>query len=50
MEVGGHRKIGIPKQRWGDVIRNGMKEKQVKIEESQYRRTWRFKTRFADPK
>ena len=44
MEVGGHRKIGRPKLRWSDVIRKDMKEKQVKIEEAQDRRTWRLKT------
>ncbi len=44
MEVGGHRKIGRPKLKWSDVIRKDMKEKQVKIEEAQDRRTWRLKT------
>ena len=44
MEVGGHRKIGRPKVRWSDVIRKDMKEKRVKIEEAQDRRTWRLKT------
>ena len=44
MEVGGHRKIGRPKLRWSDVIRINMKEKQVKIEEAQDRRTLRLKT------
>ena len=44
MEVGGHRKIGRPKLRWSDVIRKDMKEKQVKIEEAQDRRTWTLKT------
>ena len=29
---------------WIDIIRRYMKEKQVKIEEAQYRRTWRLKT------
>ena len=33
-----------------DVIRKDMKEKQVKIHEAQDRRTWRLKTRCADPK
>ena len=46
MEVDGHRKIGRPKPRWSDVIRRDMKEKGVKIEEAQDRRTW--KTRYAD--
>ena len=50
MVVGGHRKIGRPKLRWSDVIRKDMKEKRVKIEEAQDRRTWRLKTRCADPK
>ena len=49
MEVGGHRKIGISKLRWSDVIRKVMKEKQVKIE-AQDRRTRRSKTRCGDPK
>ena len=49
MEVGGHRKIGRPKLRWSDVTRKDMKEKGVKIEEAQDRRTWRLKTRCADP-
>ena len=44
MEVGVHRKIGRPKLRWSDVIRKDTKEKQVKIEEAQDRRTWRLKT------
>ena len=44
MEVGGHRKIRRPKLRWSDVIRKYMKEKQVKIEEAEDRRTWRLKT------
>ena len=44
MEVGGHRKIGRPNTEWIDIIRRYMKEKQVKIEEAQYRRTWRLKT------
>ena len=51
MEVGGHRNIGRPKLRWSDVIRTGTKEKKhVQIEEAQDRRTWRLKTRWADPK
>ena len=50
MEVGGHRKIGRLRLRWSDVIRNDTKEKQVKIEEAQDQRTWRLKTRCADPK
>ena len=50
MEVGGHRKIGRPKLRWSDVIRKDRKEKQVKIEEAQDRRTWRLETWCADPK
>ena len=33
-----------------DVIRKYIKEKQVKIEEAQDRRTWRLKTRCADRK
>ena len=37
MEIGGHRKIGRPKLKWGDVIRKYMKEKGVKIEEEQDR-------------
>ena len=44
MEVGGHRKIGSPKLRWSDLIGKDMKEKGVKIEEAQDRRTWRMKT------
>ena len=45
MEVGGERKIGRPKLRWSDVIRKGIKEKGVKIEEeTQYRTTWRLKS------
>ena len=47
--MGGHRKIGRPKLRWSDVIRKHMKVKQVKIEEAQERKTWRLKTRCADP-
>ena len=39
MEVGGHRKIGRPKLRWGDVKRKYMKEKGVKIEGGQDRRS-----------
>ena len=39
----GHRKIGRPKLRWS-VRRKDMKEKQVKIEEAQDRRTLRIKT------
>ena len=50
MEVSGDRKIARPKQRWSDVIRKYMKEKQVKMEEAQERRTWRLKTCCADPK
>ena len=45
MEVSGQRKIGIPKLRWSDVIRKDTKEKGVKREEEQHRRTWRMKTR-----
>ena len=48
--MGGHRKIGRPKLGWSVVIRKDMKEKQVEIEEAQDRRTWRLKTRYADPK
>ena len=44
MEVGGHRRIGRAKMRWSDVIRIDIKEKQVKREEAQDRRTWRMKT------
>ena len=50
MEVGGHRKTGRPKLRWSDVIRKDMNEKGVTIEEAQDWRTWRLKTRCADPK
>ena len=53
MEVGGHRKIGrLDILRWSDVIRirKYMKEKQVKIEEAQDRKTWRLKIQSADPK
>ena len=46
----GHRKAGRPKLRWSDVIRKGMKEKGVKIEEVQDRRTLRLKTQGANPK
>ena len=42
--MGGHRKIGRPKLRWSDVVRNDIKEKGVKIEEAEDRRTWRLKT------
>ena len=42
--------IGRPKLRRSDDIRLYMKEKQVKIEEAQDRRSWRLKTRCADPK
>ena len=48
MGVGEHQKIGRPKLRWSDVIRKDMKEKQVKIEEAQDRRTWRLKTLCAN--
>ena len=48
--MGGHRQIGKPKLRWSDVIRKDIKEKQLNIEEAQYRITWRVKTRCADPK
>ena len=48
--MGGHRKIERPKLRWSGVIRKDMKEKEVKIEEAQDRRTWRLKTRCADSK
>ena len=50
MEVGGHRTIGRPKLGWSDVITKDMNEIQVNIEEAQDRRTWRLKTRCADPK
>ena len=50
MELAGYRKIRRPKLMWSDVIRKYMKEKQVKIEEAQYRGMWRLKTRCADPK
>ena len=46
MEVSGHQKIGRPKLRWSDVIQQDIKEKGV---EAQNRRTWRMKTRWADP-
>ena len=41
---------GIPKRRWNDDIRKYMKEKQVKIEEAQERRTRGLKTRCDAPK
>ena len=44
MGVSGQRKIGRPKLRWSDVMRKDMKEKGVKIEEAQDRRTQRMKT------
>ena len=37
--VGLYRKIGRPKLSWSDVIRKNTKEKNVKIEEAQDRRT-----------
>ena len=50
MEVGEYRKIGRLELLWSDVISRDMKENAVEIEEAQYRRTWRLKTRCADPK
>ena len=50
MEVGGPRQLGKPKLRWSDDKRKYMKDKQVKIEETQDRRTLILKTRCADPK
>ena len=50
MEVGGQRKIGRLKLRQSDFTRKDMKEKRVKIEEAQDRRTWILKTGCADPK
>ena len=50
MGVGGIRKIVRPKLRWNDFVRKDMKEKGVKIEEAQDWRTWRLKTRCANPK
>ena len=50
MEIGGHRQLGRPKVRWSDVIRKDIKERVVKVEEAQDRRTWRLKSRCADPK
>ena len=50
MEVGGHRKVARPKLKWSDVKRNDVNEKGVKTEEAQDRRTWRLKTRSANPK
>ena len=44
MEVGEHRKLRRPKLRLSDVVRKYMREKGVKIEEAQDRRTWRLKT------
>ena len=41
--MGGHRRIGRQKLKWSDVIRKDMKEKRVKIEGAQDRRTWRLK-------
>ena len=35
--------VGRSKLRWSDVIRKDMKEKQVKMEEAQYRITWSLK-------
>ena len=49
MEVDAHWKIRRPKLRWTDVIRKDMKEKRVEIEEAHDRRTWRLKTRCAEP-
>ena len=49
MDVGGHRKIGRPKLRWSDVIRKYMKDKQLKIEDAQYRRTCRLTIRCPTP-
>ena len=45
-----HLSEGRPKLRWSDVTKKYTKEKQVKIEETQDGRTWRLKTRCADPK
>ena len=39
--------MGPLELRWSDVVRKDMKEKQVKIEEAQDRRTWRLKNRCA---
>ena len=38
------RYIGGGKLRWSDVMKKDTKEKGVKIEEAQYRRTWKLKT------
>ena len=50
IEVSGFRMVGRKKLRWSDVIKRYMKEKGVKREEAQDRRTWRLKTRCIDPK
>ena len=48
MEVCGHRNIGRLKLRESEVIRKDMRDK--KIEKAQDRKTWRLKTRCADPR
>ena len=45
MEVGGHQHTGRPEVRLSDVKRKEMKERGVNIEEYQYQRTRRLKTR-----
>ena len=50
MKVGGPRKRERPKLGWADVVRKGMKESGLKIDEAQERLTWILKTRSADPK
>ena len=48
--ISGPRKRGRAKLGWADVIRKGMKESGLKIDETQERITWILKTRSADPK
>ena len=50
MKVQGRRKIGKPKRRWLDRVRDDIKEKGLSGEEVYDRVTWRRMSSYINPK
>ena len=49
MKVQGRRKIGRPKRRWFDRVRDDIKEKGLSADEMYDRATWRRVSSYNDP-
>ena len=49
MEVPGTRRRGRPRKRWEDTLNEDMREKDIRVDDTQDRSRWRRLTRNSDP-